>query len=106
MRTDRVEINALRSADQEAFGRQGYLLLPALLEPALADFLWSYVHTKFAADCCRSAVTTKCRIHCSPTAILRSTAFSNISVHASKKILGSAFRRPILISGCTSTAIC
>jgi len=48
MRTDRVEINALRSPDQEVFGRQAYLLLPALLEPALADFLWSYVHTKFA----------------------------------------------------------
>ena len=43
-----VEISALRSADQETFGRQGYLLLPALLEPALTDFLWSYVHTKFA----------------------------------------------------------
>ena len=50
MRTDRVEMNVLRSADQEAFGRQGYLLLPALLEPALADFLWSYVHTKIACQ--------------------------------------------------------
>jgi hypothetical protein len=48
MRTDNIEINALRSADQEAFGRQGYVLLPALLEPAVADFFWSYVHTKFA----------------------------------------------------------
>jgi hypothetical protein len=48
MRTERVEINALQSSDQEAFGRQGYLLLPALLEPALADFLWSYVHTNIA----------------------------------------------------------
>jgi hypothetical protein len=48
MRTDRVETNASRSADQGAFGRQAYLLLPALLEPALVDFLWSYVHTKFA----------------------------------------------------------
>jgi hypothetical protein len=45
----RLEINAVRSADQEAFGRQGYLLLPALLEPALSDFLWSYAHTKFAS---------------------------------------------------------
>jgi hypothetical protein len=48
MRTGRIEINVLRSADQESFGRQGYLLLPALVEPALVDFLWSYVHTKFA----------------------------------------------------------
>jgi hypothetical protein len=50
MRIGRVEINASRSADQEAFGRQAYLLLPALLEPALVDFLWSYVHTKFACQ--------------------------------------------------------
>ena len=51
MRPDRVEINnALRPADQEAFGRQGYLLLPALLEPILADFLWSYVHTMFSCQ--------------------------------------------------------
>jgi len=49
MRTDRVETNASHSADQGAFGRQAYLLLPALLEPALVDFLWSYVHTKFAS---------------------------------------------------------
>ena len=48
MRTERAEIKAVRSADQEAFRRQAYLLLPALLEPALTDFLWSYVHTKFA----------------------------------------------------------
>ena len=48
MNTDYLENKVLRSADQEAFGRQGYLLLPGLLEPALADFLWSYVHTKFA----------------------------------------------------------
>jgi hypothetical protein len=48
MRTDHTEIHALRSADKDAFARQGYLLLPALLEPALTDFLWSYVHTKFA----------------------------------------------------------
>jgi len=48
MRTDRAEINVERSADQEAFGRQGYLLLPRLLEPALSDFFWSYVHTKLA----------------------------------------------------------
>src|SRR5262245_45137887 len=48
MRVEQVEINAVRSVDQETFGRQGYLLLPALLAPPLSDFLWSYVHTKFA----------------------------------------------------------
>jgi hypothetical protein len=45
MRTDHIEINALRSANEKAFRRRGYLLLPALLEPALTDFLWSYVQT-------------------------------------------------------------
>jgi hypothetical protein len=48
MRADQIEINALRSGELEVFGRQGYLLLPALLEPALANFFWSYVHTKAA----------------------------------------------------------
>jgi hypothetical protein len=48
MRTNHIEINAARSADQEAFRRQGYLILRALMEPALADFLWSYVHTMIA----------------------------------------------------------
>jgi len=48
MRTDRIEVNALRSGAQEVFGRQGYLLLPAILEPALAKFFWSYLHTKIA----------------------------------------------------------
>jgi hypothetical protein len=48
MRTESIENKALRPADQEAFGRQSYLLLPGLLAPALADFFWSYVHTKFA----------------------------------------------------------
>jgi hypothetical protein len=48
--SDRVEINAERSTDQEAFRRQGYLLLPRLLEAALANFLWSYVHTKLGCQ--------------------------------------------------------
>ena len=57
MKTDHIAIK-LRSAAQEVFGRQGYLLLSALLEPALANFFWSYVHTKaacrlleFGGDC-------------------------------------------------------
>jgi hypothetical protein len=48
MRTRYIEINTMRSSEQEVFGRQGYLVLPALLEPALANFLWSYVHTRAA----------------------------------------------------------
>ena len=31
------------------FWREGHRLLPKLIEPALAEFLWSYVHTKFAS---------------------------------------------------------
>jgi hypothetical protein len=50
MRTDHIKTSALRAADKEGFGRQGYLLLPKLLEPALADFLWSYAHTKFTCQ--------------------------------------------------------
>lgn len=33
----------------QTFGRQGYVVVPQLIEPALAEFLWSYVHTKFAS---------------------------------------------------------
>jgi hypothetical protein len=36
-------------AAPEAFRRQGYVVVPKLIEPALADFFWSYVHTKFAS---------------------------------------------------------
>jgi len=31
------------------FGQHGYAVVPQLIEPALADFLWSYVHIKFAS---------------------------------------------------------
>src|SRR5262245_33765173 len=50
MATEHIEINAMRSAEQEVFGQQGYLLLARLLEPALANFLWSYTHTKAACQ--------------------------------------------------------
>jgi hypothetical protein len=33
----------------EIFGRHGYLVVPQLIEPALTQFFWSYVHTKFAS---------------------------------------------------------
>jgi hypothetical protein len=48
MSAEHLEINTLPSADQGIFKRQSYLLLPALLELPLVDFLWSYVHTKIA----------------------------------------------------------
>ena len=48
MKTDEIEIEAWRSDSQETFAREGYLLVPALLESALTNFLWSYVHTKVA----------------------------------------------------------
>lgn len=37
------------ATEAETFARQGYAVLPALIEPALTDFFWSYVHTKFAS---------------------------------------------------------
>jgi len=40
---------AARPAEHETFARQGYLLLPALLEPPVTNFFWSYMHTKFAS---------------------------------------------------------
>jgi hypothetical protein len=33
----------------EAFSRQGYVVTAHLIDPALVEFLWSYVHTKFAS---------------------------------------------------------
>ena len=36
-------------AGPEVFSRQGYMLLPQLVERPVVDFLWSYVHTKFAS---------------------------------------------------------
>ncbi len=36
------------AAGPEQFRRHGLLVIPQLIEPALADFFWSYVHTKFA----------------------------------------------------------
>lgn len=33
----------------EAFKRDGFAVVPALVPPPLVEFLWSYVHSKFAA---------------------------------------------------------
>lgn len=37
------------TANAEAFRRQGYVVIPQLIDCTLADFLWSYVHTRFAS---------------------------------------------------------
>lgn len=34
----------------EQFGRCGYVIVRRLIDPALAEFFWSYVHTKFASQ--------------------------------------------------------
>jgi len=34
----------------ETFDRLGYVVIPALLEPALVNFFWSYANTKFASQ--------------------------------------------------------
>jgi len=38
----------------QAFRHQGYVVVPRLIEPVLADYFWSYVQTKFAS------LLTKC----------------------------------------------
>jgi hypothetical protein len=43
------EVATEQDAAAALFARQGYVVLPALLERSLADFFWSYVHTKFAS---------------------------------------------------------
>ena len=37
------------SAGREHFARNGYAVIPGLLAPALTDFFWSYIHTKYAS---------------------------------------------------------
>ena len=52
---DLREIDAAFFTEQQVFARQGYIVLPALLEAPLADFFWSYVHTMFASRLLLSA---------------------------------------------------
>jgi len=49
MTTDIIDLTVSSRADADIFGRRGFLVIPQLLEPALAAFFWSYVHTKFAS---------------------------------------------------------
>jgi len=49
----------VQPACREAFDREGYVVLPGLIEPALVAYFWSYMHTKFASmrmDCGDSQV--------------------------------------------------
>ena len=48
VKRDGVEMSVSWPVGQEAFAQDGYLLLPALLNPAVTDFLWSYAQTKLA----------------------------------------------------------
>ena len=38
-----------QSAGRATFERQGFVLMPAVLEPPLTAFFWSYIHTKFVS---------------------------------------------------------
>jgi hypothetical protein len=49
MTTDIIDLTVSSRADADIFGRRGFLVIPQLLEAALAAFFWSYVHTKFAS---------------------------------------------------------
>lgn len=47
-----VEASTAERSSVEAsdvFRVKGYVALPRMIAPALADFFWSYVHTKFAS---------------------------------------------------------
>jgi hypothetical protein len=49
MRADIAGTAESSAASAEIFRQHGYFIIPQLIEPALADFLWSYAHTKFAS---------------------------------------------------------
>lgn len=49
MNTLAATLDRAAASDAETFMRQGYVAVPRLIEPALADYFWSYVHTKFAS---------------------------------------------------------
>jgi hypothetical protein len=43
-----TQVDAVTSG-REHFAHTGYAVIPGLLAPALTDFLWSYIHTKYAS---------------------------------------------------------
>lgn len=49
MSAEAATLDRAAASEAETFTRQGYVVLPQLIEPALADFFWSYVHTRFAS---------------------------------------------------------
>ncbi len=42
-------VDLVATTGSEQFRQFGYVVLPQLIEQPLVDFLWSYVHTKFAS---------------------------------------------------------
>lgn len=49
MSVESLAVDRLPAGGPDAFRRQGYVAVPRLIESALVDFFWSYVHTKFAS---------------------------------------------------------
>jgi len=49
MDANQIGIDTRRSAAQQALAAEGYVVLPALLEPPLVSFLWSYLNIKLAS---------------------------------------------------------
>jgi hypothetical protein len=49
MRTDIQTLDVSANAGPDIFRCRGFAVLAQLIEPALAAFFWSYVHTKFAS---------------------------------------------------------
>ena len=91
--------------DTATFVRQGYAVLPRLIEPALADFLWSYVHIKFAS----LLLTSRDRaVPNTPAAMATplSMAYWNICARVSRNGPAWRFTRPIPTSGFISVAMC
>lgn len=44
-----ADTSSADAAARDGFARAGYAAIPALTDPGLTGYLWSYIHTKFAA---------------------------------------------------------
>jgi hypothetical protein len=49
MRTETGVMDGPSTTAADNFRRHGYIVIPRLIDASLADFFWSYVHTKFAS---------------------------------------------------------
>ena len=81
--TDEIALEPLPGGDGDstatAFARHGYAFVSALIEAPVADFLWSYVHTRFASGLLEFRRTAGARTASAATADPRSRACSNSS---------------------------